>query len=161
MQTHLSHVFLSRDRVYKLRKAARFDFVDFGSRSERSADCLREVALNRRLAPAVYLGVAAVRRTPAGVRVDPPSESLVAGVPPPEPLVVNEAGCDEVHAAASSPEFFDALKGSGHQIGGETTRVVDIAEWAGARVDQDQRGRSLRVGRGEEHSHQPTLGVSQ
>jgi aminoglycoside phosphotransferase family enzyme/predicted kinase len=77
LQTHLSHVFLSGERVYKLRKAARFDFVDFGSRAERSADCLREVALNRRLAPAVYLGVAAVRRTPVGVRVDPPGESLI------------------------------------------------------------------------------------
>jgi hypothetical protein len=85
VQTHLSHVFLSGRRVYKLRKAAGFDFVDFRARAERNADCLREVALNRRLAPDVYLGVAPVRCTPQGVRVGPVGEALArdaeAGAP--------------------------------------------------------------------------------
>jgi aminoglycoside phosphotransferase family enzyme/predicted kinase len=76
VQTHLSHVFLSGSRAYKLRKAVRFDFVDFGTRAERGADCLREVALNRRLAPDVYLGVAPVRPTPDGVRVGRVVETL-------------------------------------------------------------------------------------
>lgn len=62
LQTHLSHVFLTRERVYKLRKAVKLSFVDFSARAERNADCLREVALNRRLAPDAYLGVAALRR---------------------------------------------------------------------------------------------------
>jgi hypothetical protein len=76
VQTHLSHVFLSGQRVYKLRKAIDFDFVDFREREERNSDCLREVALNRRLAPDVYLGVAPVRCTPQGVRVGPAGEAL-------------------------------------------------------------------------------------
>lgn len=61
VQTHLSHVFLTRDRVYKLRKPVVFGFVDFGTTRARNADCWREVELNRRLAPDVYLGVAPVR----------------------------------------------------------------------------------------------------
>jgi aminoglycoside phosphotransferase family enzyme/predicted kinase len=61
IQTHISHVFLTRDRVYKLRKAVRLPFLSFATRSERNADCLNEVALNRRLAPDVYLGIAPVR----------------------------------------------------------------------------------------------------
>src|SRR5215470_2001141 len=69
VQTHLSHVFLTRDRVYKLRKAVDLGFVDFRARAARNADCLREVRLNRRLAPDVYLGVAPVLPAPGGARV--------------------------------------------------------------------------------------------
>jgi len=58
IQTHLSHVFLTERRVYKLRKPVDLGFVDFTTRAERNADCVREIALNRRLAPDVYLGVA-------------------------------------------------------------------------------------------------------
>ncbi len=47
-------------RVYKLRKPVHFDFLDFTDRAVREADCRREVELNRRLAPDVYLGVADV-----------------------------------------------------------------------------------------------------
>ena len=61
IQTHVSHLFLSARRVYKLRKAVRLPFLSFATRAERNADCAREVILNRRLAPDVYLGVAPVR----------------------------------------------------------------------------------------------------
>lgn len=69
IQTHLSHVFLSGTHVYKLRKAASLGFVDFGTRAARNADCVRELRLNRRLAPDVYLGVSPVERTGDGVRL--------------------------------------------------------------------------------------------
>ncbi len=78
VQTHLSHVFLSRDRVYKLRKAVDLPFVHFATRAERNADCLREVALNRRLAPDVYLGVAAVEGAGGRWRIGAAGESLAA-----------------------------------------------------------------------------------
>ena len=58
VETHISVLFFVGDRVYKLRKPLRFDFLDFTERSARETDCRREVALNRRLAPDVYLGVA-------------------------------------------------------------------------------------------------------
>jgi aminoglycoside phosphotransferase family enzyme/predicted kinase len=84
VQTHLSHVFLTRRRVYKLRKAVDLGFVCFASRAERNADCEREVALNRRLAPDVYLGVAPVlpraphaRIGPLAARLDPALEHCV------------------------------------------------------------------------------------
>jgi aminoglycoside phosphotransferase family enzyme/predicted kinase len=78
VQTHLSHVFLTPTRVYKFRKAVDLPFVCFASREERNADCLREVALNRRLAPDVYLGVAPLVVAPGGVRVGAPAEDLDA-----------------------------------------------------------------------------------
>jgi aminoglycoside phosphotransferase family enzyme/predicted kinase len=76
IQTHLSHVFLTGRRVYKLRKAVDLGFVCFATRAERNADCLREVALNRRLAPDVYLGVAPIEAAPAGARVGALAEGL-------------------------------------------------------------------------------------
>jgi len=60
VETHISLLFFVGDRVYKLRKPVRFGFLDFRQRANRQADCQREVALNRRLAPDVYLGVADV-----------------------------------------------------------------------------------------------------
>jgi aminoglycoside phosphotransferase family enzyme/predicted kinase len=76
VQTHLSHVFLTGERVYKFRKGVDLGFVCFRSRAERNADCLREVALNRRLSPDVYLGVAPLERGGAGVRIGPLGEVL-------------------------------------------------------------------------------------
>ena len=58
VETHISVLVFVGDRVYKLRKPVRFDFLDFTDRAVRQADCQREVELNRRLAPDVYLGVA-------------------------------------------------------------------------------------------------------
>lgn len=66
VQTHLSHVYLTGARAWKLRKAAALGFVDFATRAERNRDCAREVRLNRRLARDVYLGVAPVEADPAG-----------------------------------------------------------------------------------------------
>lgn len=69
IETHISHLFLTRDLVYKLRKPVFFGFVDFRTLEQRHADCLNEVRLNRRLAPDVYLGVAPVLRGPSGPEI--------------------------------------------------------------------------------------------
>lgn len=59
-ETHVSVIVFLGDRAYKLKKAVRTPFLDYRSREGREAICHREVALNRRLAPDVYLGVADV-----------------------------------------------------------------------------------------------------
>ena len=59
-ETHIGVVFLVGDRVYKLKKPVNLGFLDFGTRERRLRACTREVELNRRLAPDVYLGVATV-----------------------------------------------------------------------------------------------------
>jgi aminoglycoside phosphotransferase family enzyme/predicted kinase len=60
LETHAAVVFLVGDRAYKLKKPVDLGFLDFSSEPKRRAVCQREVALNRRLAPDVYLGVADV-----------------------------------------------------------------------------------------------------
>jgi hypothetical protein len=59
-ETHISVVFFVGDRAYKLKKPVSPGFLDFSTRELREAACHRELALNRRLAPDVYLGVADV-----------------------------------------------------------------------------------------------------
>src|SRR5215207_7983444 len=49
------------DRAYKLKKPVNLGFLDFRSLASRREAGLRELRLNRRLAPDVYLGLAEVR----------------------------------------------------------------------------------------------------
>jgi len=66
VQTHISYVFLAGDRVFKTKKPVNFGFIDQVELEERRLNCEREVALNRRLAPSVYLGVWKVLRLADG-----------------------------------------------------------------------------------------------
>lgn len=59
-ETHSATLIFLGDRVYKLKKPVDLGFLDFSTRAAREAACRREVELNRRLAPDVYLGVADV-----------------------------------------------------------------------------------------------------
>lgn len=56
-ETHMSWVFMAGERVYKLKKPVRFPYLDFSTIERRATACQAEDALNRRLAPDVYLGV--------------------------------------------------------------------------------------------------------
>ena len=59
-ETHAAVVFLAGGYAYKLKKPVNLGFLDFSTRAGRQAVCAREVELNRRVAPDVYLGVADV-----------------------------------------------------------------------------------------------------
>ncbi|MBM3132413.1 MAG: hypothetical protein FJZ95_05205 [Chloroflexi bacterium] len=61
MQTQMSFVFLTGEHVYKIKKPLNFGFADFTSLEKRRFYCGREVELNRRLSPSVYLGVVEIR----------------------------------------------------------------------------------------------------
>ena len=59
-ETHSAVVFFVGDRAYKLKKPVTLGFLDFTRPRARAAACRCEMTLNRRFAPDVYLGVAAV-----------------------------------------------------------------------------------------------------
>jgi aminoglycoside phosphotransferase family enzyme/predicted kinase len=61
IETHVSVISFDGDLVRKRKKAVRFPFIDFTTPELRLAACRQEVALNRRLAPDVYLGVDEIR----------------------------------------------------------------------------------------------------
>lgn len=57
-ETHTGLVVLVGDLAFKGKKPIRTDFLDFSTSELREQACQREFELNRRLAPASYLGVA-------------------------------------------------------------------------------------------------------
>ncbi|TRO51150.1 hypothetical protein E2P61_06905 [Candidatus Bathyarchaeota archaeon] len=62
VQTHLSVVFLTRDFVYKLKKAVNFGFLDFTTLEKRHFFCEKELKLNRRLCGDMYLEVVPINK---------------------------------------------------------------------------------------------------
>ncbi|HIQ31170.1 MAG TPA: gluconokinase [Aquifex aeolicus] len=57
VQTHTSWVIVLRDVVYKIKKPVNFGFLDYSTLEKRKENCDKEVILNTRLCPWVYLGV--------------------------------------------------------------------------------------------------------
>lgn len=69
-QTHISLVFLAGLCAYKVKKPVALGFLDFSTLEQRLHFCEREVLLNRRLAPSVYVGVVPITDDEAGLRVE-------------------------------------------------------------------------------------------
>jgi aminoglycoside phosphotransferase family enzyme len=57
IQTHISYVFLVNNFVYKVKKDVNFGFLDFSTLEKRRFFCEKELQLNRRLCPEMYLEV--------------------------------------------------------------------------------------------------------
>ena len=66
IDTHASIVFLAGGRALKLKRAVRYDYLDFATAERRQTMCEGEVRINRRTAPALYRGVLPVTRQPDG-----------------------------------------------------------------------------------------------
>ena len=63
IQTHISFVFFTEKFVYKVKKAVNFGFLDFSTLDKRRFFCEKELELNRRLCPDVYLEVAPINKS--------------------------------------------------------------------------------------------------
>jgi aminoglycoside phosphotransferase family enzyme len=61
-QTHISYVILTGPYVYKVKKAVKFNFLDYSTLENRRHFCEEEMRLNRRLAPNTYLGTVGIGR---------------------------------------------------------------------------------------------------
>jgi len=71
IDTACAHVLLSGDVAFKLKRAIRYDYLDFGARDKRNAAAAAEITLNRRTAPDIYRGLVPVYREGAGFRLGP------------------------------------------------------------------------------------------
>lgn len=65
-ETHGAIVFLAGNFAYKLKRAVRFPYMDYSTPDRRRAACEAELIVNRRTAPALYLGLRAVIRGSGG-----------------------------------------------------------------------------------------------
>ena len=62
IQTHISFVFVTENYVYKVKKPVNFGFLDFSTLEKRRAYCQKELELNRRLCPEIYLQVVPINK---------------------------------------------------------------------------------------------------
>jgi uncharacterized protein len=136
-ETHVSWVVLLGDRAYKLLKPVDLGFLDHRSRESRARACRREVEVNRRFAPDVYLGVLDVldeggaprdhliemRRMPAGRRLS----RLLAGAEARERVAEVARAVAAIHAAAARSAEISR--------GGEPGRVAANWEQGLAQID--------------------------
>jgi aminoglycoside phosphotransferase family enzyme/predicted kinase len=76
VETHISHVLLTGDFAYKIKKPLNLGFLDFSTLDKRLHACREEVRLNRRLAPAIYLDVVPITGTPAAPRINGSGEAF-------------------------------------------------------------------------------------
>ncbi|MGF1592570.1 MAG: AAA family ATPase [Kiloniellaceae bacterium] len=67
IDTHGAIVFLAGDRAYKMKRAVAYPYMDFSTLEKRRDSCRREMEINRRTAPSLYLDVVPITRTAAGL----------------------------------------------------------------------------------------------
>lgn len=76
IETHISHVLLTGEFAYKIKKPLNLGFLDFSTLSQRLHACCDEVRLNQRLAPTIYLDVVPINGTPAAPRINGAGETF-------------------------------------------------------------------------------------
>lgn len=83
ISTHGAHIFLAGRAAYKLKRAIRFDYMDFGTCEKRDAAAAAELTLNRRTAPDLYLGLLPVYADGDGFKL-----GAMVQTPDPDPAAV-------------------------------------------------------------------------
>ena len=74
IQTHISSVFIASPFVFKVKKPVNLGFLDFSTLEKRRYFCQRELELNRRLCPAIYLEIIPIYRGSSGFSFEPEGE---------------------------------------------------------------------------------------
>lgn len=69
IETHMSWVFLTPRRAFKLKKPVRLPYLDYRTLEQRRRACDHEVRLGRRLAASVYDGVEPLVAAPRGLAI--------------------------------------------------------------------------------------------
>ena len=129
-ETHTGIVFLVGDKAYKAKKPLRTDFLDFSTSALRERACANEVALNRRLAPDSYLGVAHF----SGVEGDQTEPVIVMRRYPDEARLTtlvknNEPVHHHLCVIAEMVARFHARADRGPAIDAQGTNRVILARW--------------------------------
>src|SRR5262245_43025821 len=155
-ETHTGIVLLVGDKAYKAKKPLITDFLDFSTAERRERACEEEVALNRRLAPDSYLGVAHFSG-PGGGPTEPvivmrryPDDARLAS------LVKNgEPVRDHLYAIAETlARFHETAQRSGAIDAQGSSRAVsrrwqqnlsELEQYSGAMVARESIGEVARL----------------
>ena len=148
VETHGSYVFFTADRAFKLLKPVRTPFFDYSTPALRRAACEREVRLNRRMAPDVYLGVSPVLED--GVETDclvvmrrlPDSRRLST-------LVGTPGFLDRVRQVARAVSVFHASLPPDPEAARTSTRDAVADLWTRQNLDDLDQHHADLLGAGE------------
>ena len=131
--THSGVVLLMGGHAYKMKRPVDLGFLDFTTRDARRAACEREVELNRRLAPDVYLGTGELRG-PDGDEAEP--TVVMRRMPDGRALAaLVRAGVERqeleetVRGVARRLADFHATAGRGPEVDVECTRDALRSRW--------------------------------
>jgi aminoglycoside phosphotransferase family enzyme/predicted kinase len=147
-ETHSAIVMFVGDRAYKCKKPVKFDFLDFSTRERREQAVRREVELNRRLAPDVYLGVADVldvdgsvcdhlvvmRRLPTDRRL---AALVEAGTVTADEIRAIARTIASFHAGAFRSDLVDAAATPSRVVAKLEADLQELAAFAGVIVDDE------------------------
>src|SRR5438552_18770557 len=75
-QTHISWVFIASPFVFKVKKPVNLGFLDFSTLEKRRHFCRREIELNRRLCPEIYLDAISIYETDSGFSFKPRGKTV-------------------------------------------------------------------------------------
>ncbi|MGQ5578137.1 bifunctional aminoglycoside phosphotransferase/ATP-binding protein [Streptomyces sp. ECR3.8] len=129
-ETHTAILFFAGDRVHKLKKPVNPGFLDYTTVAARRTACEREVALNRRFSPDVYLGLGELREPGSG---DPEPLVVMRRMPADRRLshLVREgADVDDVlRSVARQLAAWHARAPRGPQVDAQGTRDALSARW--------------------------------
>lgn len=129
-ETHTAILFFAGGRVHKLKKPVSLGFLDYTTVAARRTACEREVALNRRFSPDVYLGLGELREPGSG---DPEPLVVMRRMPADRRLshLVREgADVDDVlRSVARQLAAWHARAPRGPQVDAQGTRDALSARW--------------------------------
>lgn len=63
IQTHISYVFLTGKFAYKIKKPVNYGFLDFSTLEKRKFYCKKELELNKRLCPDIYIEILPITKS--------------------------------------------------------------------------------------------------
>jgi aminoglycoside phosphotransferase family enzyme/predicted kinase len=156
-ETHVSILAFAGDRVWKLKKAVAYPFVDLSTRKQRRRQCEREVELNRRLVRDVYLDVVPLDDASGGV-VDhlvemvrmPDDRRLAALVTRGDPTSCIDRVADIVarfHGDAPSGGVIDASASRDAVAGLWERNLADLAPHVPSTLERDDVDRVAALAR--------------
>lgn len=76
-ETHISWIILTDDLAYKIKRPVSYSFADFSSPEKRKHLCYKELELNRRLAPDMYLDVLPVTNKMIEIKPENKREEVI------------------------------------------------------------------------------------
>jgi uncharacterized protein len=102
VETHGARVFIGASEAIKIKRPVAFRYMDFSTREKRAAACHRELEINQRFAPELYLGLVAITREPnASLALDGAGKVLEYGVR--MRAFAADAGLDQIASHGALP----------------------------------------------------------